>query len=88
MRPSRADRWKFRLQKLWERMHTTDLILRASSLAFDLLMAAIPLALVFLQVATLFVADPMGAFYDLIQLLPETIGNIVSNILYALNNNV
>lgn len=76
------------IHRLMIKSRETELSMRASSLSYDLLMAAIPLSIVFLQVGTIFLADPMSAFYDAIRLMPETISAFVSNILRILVNSV
>lgn len=75
-------------RRLLIKSRNSDLATRASSLSYDLLMASIPLAIVFLQIGTIFLANPMGAFYDAIRLLPETIAVFIGNILNALADNV
>lgn len=62
--------WAF-LLNLITQTRSSRLWNRASALAYDLLMAAIPLVLAFIQIGSLFLADPMGAFYRAISLLPD-----------------
>lgn len=68
-------------------LRTADLKSRSSDLAYSLLMAAIPLILVFIQVASLFLADPELALYKITSQLPEGTKDIINAVIDTLASN-
>ncbi len=54
---------------------------RAASLGYDMLMAAIPLLLVFFQLASNFLANPESIFYKYLDLMPTQVATIIENII-------
>lgn len=60
---------------------------RASNLAYSLLMAAIPLMLVFIQLASLFLANPELALYDLTENLPDGTDELLNSAIDLLSTN-
>lgn len=70
------------------RMRNQDLLYRASSLSYDLLMASIPLLLLFVMLASLFFAHPTNSVYSLLRLLPDAIAKILAEVLAVLTQNV
>ena len=69
-------------------LHNQDLLYRASSLSYDLLMASIPLLLLFIVVGSLFFAQPTASLYSLFRLLPQAVADILSDVLNVLMKNV
>lgn len=68
-------------------LKTADLKSRSSDLAYSILMAAIPLILVFIQVASLFLADPELALYRLTSQFPEGTDDIINAVIDTLASN-
>lgn len=69
-------------------LHNQDLLYRASSLSYDLLMASIPLLLLFIVVGSLFFAQPTASLYAIVRLLPQVVADILSDVLNVLSQNV
>lgn len=62
-------------------LKNANLSQRASSLGYDMLMAAIPLLLVFFQMASNFLASPESIIYKYLDLMPEQVASIIRNII-------
>lgn len=71
-----------------ERMFSDPIKNRASYLAFSLLLAIIPLLLVFIQLGSLLFASPEMTLYQLIERLPDTVQPFVNGIIDVLSNSV
>lgn len=69
-------------------LRNQDLLYRASALSFDLLMASIPLLLLFIAVGSLFFAQPTASLYSLFRLLPQVVADILSDVVTVLSKNV
>lgn len=54
---------------------------RAASLGYNMLMAAIPLLMVFFQLASNFLANPESVFYKYLDLMPVRVATIIENII-------
>lgn len=76
MKKSRFLQLSFYLE-LGHTLKKADLGNRARSLAFSLLMASIPLILVFVQLGSLFLADPTPALLSAWKLLPDQVSQII-----------
>lgn len=63
------------------RIKKSNMSQMAASLGYDMLMAAIPLLLVFFQLASNFLANPESIFYKYLELLPLQVATIVENII-------
>lgn len=77
----------FALQ-LVDRFRRGEILSRASSLSYDVLMAAIPLLLLFLLLSSFFFAQPTGPLSQILALLPEGIATVIQNVVLVLNNNL
>lgn len=84
-KPAKAHRV---LVGLIRNLRNQDLLYRASSLSYDLLMASIPLLLLFIVVGSLFFAHPTASLYALFHLLPQVVADILSDVLRVLLQNV
>ncbi len=73
---------------LIRRIRKADLMSRASSLSYDMLMAAIPLFLLFILIGSLFLADPTSSFGIIYHFLPEAITNILQNVIAVLTKSI
>lgn len=69
-------------------LRNQDLLYRASSLSYDLLMASIPLLLLFIAFGSLFFAQPTASLYAIVRLLPQVVADILSDVLNVLSQNV
>lgn len=66
---------------LLQTIRRSGLSVRASSLAYSLLMASIPLLLIFLQLASLFLNNPQLALNGVWNILPTQVAHIFQEVI-------
>lgn len=74
--------------KLVDRIRRGEILSRASSLSYDVLMAAIPLLLLFLMLSSFFFAQPAGPLSQILELLPEGIAAVIQDVVQVLYANI
>ncbi len=84
----KTNRFTLFIKEAYNHLKTANIKGRASELAYSFLMASIPLMLVFIQVASLILSSPENILFTLAHALPDSVADILDNIIYTLASNV
>lgn len=84
----RAERFRVFVRGIYKRLSAGNVASRAADLAYYLLLASIPLVLIFLQLGTLFLVDPTTALYQAIDNLPTAAAEFLRSIFQTLAESI